>query len=146
MPTAVVVVDGLTELVAELGVLQRDLKPMMRKTVDEGLKFVEQAARNRAPVLSGLLKRSLGRRVRQYHGGVVTVGLMGVRKGVAFLEFKGGHAVSASRYLHLQEFGSVHQPPRPFMRPALDFSAPLMAQNMTIVLRDELRNWVARHT
>lgn len=145
MPTAIVAVEGLPEVMRQLDILVKDMKPMMRRMVDAGLKLVQQETQNRAPVDRGLLKRSFGRRVKQYHGGIVTVGVMGVRKGLLYLEFKNGHAVSASRYFHIQEFGSSHQPPRPFMRPAFNSVMRLMELNMTVSLQNDLYDWERAH-
>lgn len=73
-----------------------------RAGINEVTKLVLADAKALVPRRSGQLRRALGRRVRSYHGTVVT-GIVGPRRG--FRVVIGGVAVNPTKYSHLVEFG-----------------------------------------
>lgn len=105
-------------------------KKLNRKAVEEAVKPIESLMRDIAPVGPGAdagdLKKSIGRVVRTKKGAVI--GVVGPMRGKARPaaivkrgKNKGKVRVKIpTRYAHLQEFGSSHQPARPFARPAWD--------------------------
>src|SRR5579864_477519 len=84
-------IAGEKEVFAQLDALESKLrKQSLRKAVNAGSSIVLKAVKRRAPVevgggslgraRAGLLKKSLGRKVKAYKSGVV-VGIVGARKG-----------------------------------------------------------------
>lgn len=92
---------------------------VVRKALTESLEPVEASAKGRVPVDEGRTQRSIGIGTRlmkrQKRLNVPIVSAQGVEAYV-------GAGVVGGRYdgraAHLIEFGTVHQRPRPFMRPA----------------------------
>lgn len=84
-------------------------KKIVRKAMRQGIKPVAAAAKANAPVLSGLLQLSLkvgARKFKNRHQFGVQVSTAGI-SGVELF------------YAAYQEFGTSHQPAKPFIRPAL---------------------------
>lgn len=73
-----------------------------RAGINEITKLVLGDAKALVPRRSSQLRRSLGRRIRSYHGSAV-VGIIGPRRG--FRVVIGGVAVNPVKYAHLVEFG-----------------------------------------
>lgn len=67
-------------------------KRVMRKAVTYALTPMNTAAKRFAPVETGLLKRSIGKKVKQYRTKGVTWGGVGARKGFGVSVEKGGSA------------------------------------------------------
>lgn len=126
---------------------QKILGKTLRKAVNAAASQVLKAAKSSVPVQSGLLKKSLGKKVRLYKGGTVAVALIGPRTGFkkivviaagkgAVASTKKGQKLLAqggrtytrnpARYAHLVE------KKRPFLRPAMasskDAASGAMAQ------------------
>lgn len=118
-------------------------KKAIKKGIDAATKFVAADAKARVPRRTGLLKKSIGRRVQSYRGGTVVSGLVGPRRGFATV-LPSGKKVNPAKYAHLVEFGRKvvvakkallladrvegvvfgkqvrAVAPRPFLRPAWD--------------------------
>ncbi len=91
-----------------------------RKAVNRSTNPMLKASRAKAPVRSGLLRKSLGKRVRTYVGSGTVVGLVGPRS-----KFEGtfdGKKVKPVNYAKFVEFGNSRMAARPFLRPAFDSS------------------------
>lgn len=76
----------------------------IRKGVNEATKLVAADAKANVPKRTGLLKKSIGRRVRSYRGGTIISGIVGPRSGFA-TTLKNGKKVNPAKYAHLVEFG-----------------------------------------
>lgn len=106
-------VEGLKELERNLHALPRSVtKRVVRHALRKGGEPIIEAARARAPVRTGALRDSIGgsyrlsKRQKRLH-----------RKASAEEYFVGAGGKGA-RHAHLQEFGTVHHGPQPFLRPA----------------------------
>lgn len=138
---------GLKEALKALDGLSRTVRnKALRPAMTEASKLVQGAARALVPVgETGMLKKSLDRKVKTYRGSGVVVGIVGPRTGLAGAR-KGGKRLTAfgrkiaalgvnpGKYAHLVEGGHRmvgHRPglvaagavrPRPFLRPAFERS------------------------
>ena len=105
---------GVPEVLAQLEALKRSARNKhVRRGVNEGTKLLLKAAKAKCPQETGLLKKSLGRKVKVYRAAIV--GLVGPRRGYK-REVRVGRRTEVrdpAKYAHLAEKN------RPFLRPAL---------------------------
>ena len=106
------IVTGARETIAALGLMETALeKKVLRTAMREAARPILEHAKAHAPVRTGLARRSLKiraiKRTRKGNVGVVVQTRDGDFKGDAF-------------YVSFYEYGSSHQPARPFMRGAFD--------------------------
>jgi HK97 gp10 family phage protein len=127
-------VVGLTHALNQLEGVERSVrKKLLRKFVNEATKLVLKDAKQLAPVaplgtLRGLYRKSLGRKIKSYQGGVVQVGLVGARGGFRYPAGVASKGKSKGDVLyqdpvkiaHLLEKGTAHAAACPHLRPALD--------------------------
>ncbi len=146
MPKAITVeLKGLKDAAARLHNVKQSVRTaILKPAINEGTKPVEKAARSRVTKSSGLLKKSIGRKVIGNRTSGVVVGLIGPRKGfgatvtradgttvyedpvhIAHLVEFGRRAVEArGKVLSTGKGGRVFgkrvkaAPARPFLRPA----------------------------
>jgi HK97 gp10 family phage protein len=130
-------VTGAAEIeraMKELGV--QAANRIARSALNRAANPVVQKARELAPTkgdpddpyATGLLKRSITKRLRrQRRGSPIQTVIVGVEK-------------PASRYAHFAEFGTVHQRAKAYLRPALDAEA----QNVLNVMQEGMRAGVER--
>lgn len=108
-PVVKVTVDGLAPLMTRLAALrQTERSKILRKAVNACSGVVLNAAKALAPRNSGLLKRSLGRRIRTYRRTGRVVGVVGPRtnmKSAVTLKSGATRWANPTRYAHLAEFG-----------------------------------------
>lgn len=156
-------VGGLEETIKRLDGLKRRVKnTILRKAMRRATAIVLKAARGNCPKDTGLLRKSLGSKVKAYRQSGVVVGLVGPRKGFKQeVTRKGGGKMQADpvRYAHLVEFGrkevtttktvlsdgttvfgrSVRMvPPRPFLRPAWDQNKAAVREVIANTVAEEL--------
>lgn len=98
-------------------------RKVSRQAVNAATTPIVKAARQKAAKESGLLKKSLGKKVRTYVERKTVMGVVGPRKDFTG-EFNGKKRWPA-KYAHLVEKGhvtedGVHVPAQPFLRPAFD--------------------------
>ena len=133
-------ITGMNELSRRLQrlpvALQRSAETAVLRA---GAKPITKAAKGRAPVgtgrHSGLLKKSIGARVKKVRG--ITSARIGPRTKMAVSlgtkiarKTKGNRVAGQpyeamkdpNKYAHLVEFGTSHSAAKPFIRPALDSS------------------------
>jgi len=105
-------IEGLEELQAVLRTLPGKIsRRVMRPALSaEGTKVV-QAARQKVPQETGLLKKSLGKKVKTYTDTNAVVAIVGPRSG--FRQIIDGRPKNPVKYAHLVEFGA-----RPHLMPA----------------------------
>jgi len=121
-------VTGAKEIAAALKRLPRDLQRAAETAVlREGAKPIAKAAKARAPQDSGLLKKSIGYRVKKVDG--VNSARIGPRTGMkqqVTRKRPNGttytETADPNKYSHLVELGSSRNPAKPFIRPAVDAS------------------------
>jgi HK97 gp10 family phage protein len=104
---------------------ERVQRKVTRQAVNAGCNPILKAERALAPEESGLLKQSLGKKVKTYVGSGTVVGVIGPRMDVSG-EYK-GELRRPANYAHLVEGGHINAngnfvPPHPFARPAFDQS------------------------
>jgi HK97 gp10 family phage protein len=111
---------ALAKTLKRLGV--RVQRRVMRQAVNAATTPIVKAARSRAPKRSGLLKKSLGKKVRTYAEKMTVVGIVGPRTNV--VGEHEGKKVRPALYSHLVERGFIAAdgsfvPPQPFLEPAM---------------------------
>lgn len=129
-------------------------KPAVKRGVNEITRLVLWAAREGVPKRTGMLRKSLGRKVIVQRGGAKVLGVVKPRGGEKYSRVVNGKKVSPIRYAHFVEFGRVFVrvknkkalvasapgpggtnyvvfgkqvravPPRPFLRPAWEKHEP----------------------
>lgn len=106
-----IVITGLRSLLQKLASLRSaQQRAVRRRAMMVASKPVLDTAKNLVNVETGLLKRSLGRRVRSYRSGSVVTIIIGPRSGFK-QEVKRKHGyvlANPTRYAHFSEFGTVH--------------------------------------
>jgi HK97 gp10 family phage protein len=122
---------------------------ILRKAVGDASKIVLKTAKQKVPKgETGLLKKSLGRKisVNRRTGRVVAIvgprtGYKSTKKGKKITklgeQFKAAE-VNPVRYAHLVEKGTKHSAPKPFLRPALDNNLSQIKATMAQVIKDGL--------
>lgn len=134
-----VVLKGDKELFKQLNrikkqsTINRVLRPALREASGE----IRKAAKRKAPVRSGQLKKSIKNVVRtakKSKGGGVYA-LIGPAHG--FDKDINGKPNDPVNYAHLVELGTVHSGPKAFLRPAFDTvnSKAIMARRIGVELR-----------
>lgn len=137
---------------ASLDALPNELLRSSEKAVlRAGAKPIEKAAKAKAPVRDGTLKKSIGTNVKTVNG--VTSARVGPRTGVkgrslGFRKNKKGvmteRFADPNKYSHLVEFGTSHSPAKPFIRPAIDTASGEVVDAMAAGLDKHLTRTVAR--
>lgn len=122
-------VEGLDGVLKALGALDKKLrKKGVRKMASAGGGVVLKRARQLVPRDTGLLKKSLGRKVKAYARTGVAVAVVGPRNDPKFRQqvtrAKGRKRprtllANPVRYAHLVEGGTQLAPPHPFLAPAV---------------------------
>jgi len=92
---------------------------IVRPAVSKALTPINRAAKRRCPVETGLLKRSIGKKVKAYKWSGTVWGGVGPRVGYK-KQMPDGSWRNPTKYAHLVELGTVGLAARPFLRPALD--------------------------
>lgn len=140
-------VTGFKELEKELEQLSKAAgKGVLRRSMVKAAKPLADIAQSRAPKLTGKLEQSIivgarlnGRQTalhrRMFRDDRSSVELF---VGPSYLRGGGG------RHGHLLEFGTVNQPPQPFMRPAWDQDKNAMLDRLSKELWAELEKAVKR--
>ncbi len=94
---------------------------ILKLAVGDGMRVILGAAKSAAPQDSGLLRRSLGQKVKGYRDSGIVVGIVGPRTGFKeSVTTKRGRTVyrNATKYAHLVELGTKRMQARPFLGPA----------------------------
>lgn len=133
-------IEGLGEVLARLdGVEKKTKKKILRKAVGQAGKILLKAAKQRAQKKSGLLRKSLGRKVKVYRNSGVAVAIVGPRTGYRQEVSRDGRKPVMSdpiRYAHLVELGTSHSAAFPFLTPAIEENAERIKDAMAGVIAD----------
>lgn len=140
-------VEGLEEVLKQLDEFPKKLRNKhLKKAVNDASKTVLQGAKARCPRESGLLRKSLGRKVKVYRHSGVVMGIVGARLGFKQEvtrgkgKWKSMQVVSNPvKYLHLVELGTTRTQASHFLRDALQANLADIGNRM----RDALANAVA---
>ncbi len=98
-------VDGLGNVFAALNEAEKKIKTKgAKKGMNAATKIVARAAKDQAKKVTGLLKKSIGRKTKVYRNTGVTVGLVGARVGFGG-EYQ-GRPRDPSFYSHRVEMGT----------------------------------------
>lgn len=129
-------------------------KQILRKATTAGGQILAKEVKQRAPKETGLLRKSIGYKVRSYNGGERFLAVVGPRSmkeavvslgGVtALARSKKGKALAAAggeqgyrnsvRYAHLQELGWSGGAAQPFMRPAISAAHDRIVEAMRVII------------
>jgi HK97 gp10 family phage protein len=99
---------GIKDLVGTLARLKKAVRnKLLRGAVGDGSKILLQAVKAKAPRESGLMRKSLGRRLKVYRNSGTVVGIVGPRTGFKREVSVGGRAGgrNPTKYAHLVEGG-----------------------------------------
>jgi HK97 gp10 family phage protein len=137
--------EGAKDLEAGLMELEGvTAKRIVSKSLQEALEPVATSAKAKVPVWSGILQRSIGigarltKRQRQLRTPIAPVEAY-VGPGIAN---KGGRRAVA--HAHLVEFGTVHMPPHPYMRPAWQGAIQAVWKRLVSLMSANLERAAAR--
>jgi len=113
-------IDGIEELQRALGKLPKELINKAEKAAVRGGAFlISRAAKAKAPVASGHLKKAIGISVKTIKG--KTTARIGAKSDRKTVTRYGKQVISnPANYAHLVEYGSANQPAKPFIRPAVE--------------------------
>lgn len=163
-------ITGLEDLVKQLRdeLPRRMQSKILKKAIGDGSKVILKAARQKVPKgETGLLKKSLGRRIKVYRLSGKVIAMVGPRTG--FKKTKAGRVrtklgeefssaqVDPSKYAHLVEKGTKPHaikitngpfkgrtiqhpgsPAQPFLRPALDNNIARVREIFATVIKEGL--------
>ena len=105
------VISGLGSLLRKLaGLRSTESREIRRRALQAASTPLLQAARRLAPLETGLLRKSLGRRAKTYRSSGTSVIIIGPRSGFKEeVKRKKGYVYSnPTYYAHLTEFGTIH--------------------------------------
>lgn len=134
-------VEGLEEAVKALeGVDKKVRRKAIRKAVGEAGKIVLKSAKSDVRKKTGLLRKSLGRKVKVYRGSGVAAAIVGPRGGFKGAVTRDGKEVISDpvHYAHLVERGTSHSAPLPFLKPALEGNQSRIRSAMAEILTEAI--------
>ncbi len=147
-------VTGLQELSLALrGVDDKVRNKALRKAAVQAAKPITKEMKARCPVSTeplnphkGLLKKSIGTKVKMYKGAGVVVVMIGPRQGFRMqvgTRTRGRRKgqpffQDPTKIAHLVEFGTRHSAAKPFLRPAYDHNKQQAEATFARVIKEEL--------
>jgi HK97 gp10 family phage protein len=102
-------VEGLAATTYTMGTLtDRFARKVMRKSLSRATKGLVGAVRRKIPVRSGLMKKSIGRKIKTYVENGVVLAIVGARRGFGGVVNVDGRQVyeDPAKIMHLVEFGT----------------------------------------
>lgn len=128
-------IQGLNELNKKLSNLEKNIKKdVITPAVKTAMKKAVKIAKRKVPVLTGELKRHIVWRMNRQKKGIISAVIFvkrdrilskrELKKGGNFKFNKKGKAIKSVYYAHFVEYGSIHNIPKPFIRPALKEANP----------------------
>lgn len=138
-------IEGVEALVKSLEDLDAKLrKRVLKKAVGEASKMVLRAAKAGVRKDTGLLKKSLGRKVKVYRHSGVVVAIVGPRKGFKTAVTRKGQAkatfANPTQYAHLVELGTSRSQAFPFMGPAFEQTKAAAREAMEEIVAEGLKS------
>lgn len=145
-------IRGLHGLTAQLKAIATETQPkLLRGAMRSAFKRVQDSARSKVPVASGALHAAINLGSARAKNGALAVGIvitgasgrtteMAKLAAAAFGEQTVRHSSTPpARRWHLTEFGSAHQAPTPFLRPAMDENAQGVVDELGRQLRKRIQ-------
>lgn len=114
-------IDGLEGVMEALSRVEKKIrKKAVRKAAGAAGTIILKSAKAKVRKATGLLRRSLGKKVKVYGNGV-SVAVVGPRVGFRQEVVRGGRKVLSNpvKYAHLVELGTSHSAAYPFLSAAL---------------------------
>jgi HK97 gp10 family phage protein len=105
-------ITGFQEMIDALDAMGKEGDRVFKEALDEGVKPILSAMQRRAPTKTGFLKVNIKVGTVKKNKNGVWSQVVGPAKG----------DITAAYYGKFSEYGSVHEPARPWMRPAFDES------------------------
>lgn len=118
-------VEGVPEMIATMrNIAARVQKKALKKGVNAASKLLLRKAKSAVRVETGLLKRSLGRKVKTFRNTGAVVAIVGPRVGFKMEVTRGKRTVlsNPTKYAHLVELGTARSAAFPFLGPAFESS------------------------
>jgi len=112
---------------------------ILRPAVNKALTPINRDAKRRAPKETGLLRRSIGKKVKVYKRTGVVWGAVGIRKGYK-TQLPDGSWRNPEMYAALVERGTRTTRAQPFLRPAMDANR----ERALSILADAVRAGLAK--
>lgn len=141
---------GLRDALNSLKAVKRSAgSRILRKALSAASKPMLDTARQLVPRRTGLLRKSLGRRIKTYRSTGIVVVMIGPRTGFK-RQIKGGRAArradvrgkqayaDPTHYAHLVERGTVRSRATPYLRPAFDQHKTAAEATVARIVREEL--------
>ena len=134
---------GLRDALNSLKAVKRSAgSRILRKGLAAASKPMLDTARRLVPRRTGLLRKSLGRKIKTYRSTGTVVVMIGPRTGFKrVVRVKGRRTFQRNdptHYAHLVERGTVHSRATPFLRPAFDQHKAAGEETVARVIREEL--------
>jgi len=136
-------IDGLDEINKKLKNLDDKVaRKIIKKGINDGTKIVLKEMKSLVPIRTGLLRKSLGRKVKAYRKSKLILGLIGPRMG--FVRVINGKKVDPTNYAHLVEFGHGRVKPKPFVRPARDNTKNSVMASFVTIAKKEITDYARK--
>ena len=134
-------IEGIEQLVRNLNSLgSTKARAVSRRALTSASSEPLKVAKKNAPKQTGLLKKSLGKKVKTYRGTGTTYVAIGPRQG--FKDPATGR--DPVKYAHLVELGTVRAQAKPYLRPALLQTQLSVVENYRRKTWDGIRREVER--
>lgn len=150
-------IEGVKEMIAAVAHLKQAARSrILRSAVGKGARIILKAAKGFAPKESGLLRKSLGVKVKVYKATGRVVGIVGPRNDPKFKQavmrrrgkwFPSEVYSNPAKYAHLVELGHAGRAPapaRPFLRPAISASQGQVKEAFALAIREGLEREAAK--
>lgn len=126
----------------------KPVRRVVRKALNAAGQIVLREARKRVPVETGLLRKSLGKKVWTSRNKKVLVAIIGPRRGMKIVD-DDGNARDPYNYAHLVELGTYSKyrksgGPKAYLRPALDANRIAVTTKMRQKAAQEIENEARR--
>ena len=113
-------IAGVDDLQSAIAAMNRELQAMLPQMVMAGALIVEKEILSRAPVLTGALVASLDAKADRRR-----------QSASATVQIERSGPDGTEHYAIFNEYGTSHQPAKPFFRPGVEAAKPQVASLMT---------------
>jgi HK97 gp10 family phage protein len=157
MSNGIAEIEGVTQTLNAFALLgNRIRKKGVRRAVTKTSRSISKIAKSNAPRETGLLKKSIGQKVKTYPSGNV-VGIIGPRYGFrravkVKISKRGKRSLRLGKkgeegkryrnpvnYAHLVELGTKRSRAKPFLKPAREIGVLILIDEMTQAANEEIR-------
>lgn len=111
-------VDGIEQITRKLSTLgDKTFKKVAVSATRAAHTYIRKEQKKHAPELHGVLKRSIGTKIKTYKFTGIVYGITGVL--YRYVEYVAGRKVIPNVYAKVVEFGLRFNPAQPFIRPSI---------------------------